>query len=38
MDILLEGLTLIVGIATGVAVAWLLLNGVLTLAFRRPTV
>ena len=37
MDILLEGLTLIVGIVMGIAVAWLVLNGVLTMAFRRPT-
>jgi hypothetical protein len=37
MDILLEALTLVVGVAMGVAVAWLVLNGVLTVAFRRPT-
>jgi hypothetical protein len=37
MDILLEGLTLIVGVAMGIAVAWLVLNGVLTVAFRRPS-
>jgi hypothetical protein len=36
MNILLEMMTLIVGIAMGIAVAWLLLNGVMTVAFRRP--
>jgi hypothetical protein len=35
MDILLELLMLVVGVATGVAIAWLVLNGVMTLAFRR---
>ena len=37
MDVVLEVLTLIIGIATGIAVAWLVLNGVMLLAFRRPT-
>ena len=36
MNLLLEALTLIVGVATGTAVAWLVLNAVLMLAFRRP--
>jgi hypothetical protein len=36
MDIVFEGLTLIVGVVTGVGLAWLVLSGVLTLAFRRP--
>ena len=35
MEILLELMMLVVGVATGVALAWLLLSGVLTLAFRR---
>jgi hypothetical protein len=35
MDILLELLMLVVGVATGVAIAWLVLNGVMTVAFRR---
>ena len=35
MEILLELLMLVVGIATGIALAWLLLSGVMTLAFRR---
>jgi len=35
MEILLELLMLVVGVATGVALAWLVLNGVMTLAFRR---
>jgi hypothetical protein len=35
MEILLELVMLVVGVATGVALAWLVLNGVMTLAFRR---
>jgi hypothetical protein len=35
MEILLGLLMLVVGVGTGVALAWLLLNGVMTVAFRR---
>jgi hypothetical protein len=35
MEILAVLLTLVVGVATGIAVAWLVLNGVMTVAFRR---
>ena len=38
MDIVFQGLTLVVGVATGVGLAWLVLSGVMTLAFRRPQV
>lgn len=35
MEILLELLMLVIGVGTGIALAWLLLSGVMTLAFRR---
>ena len=35
MEILLELLMMVFGVGTGVALAWLLLNGVMTVAFRR---
>ena len=35
MEILFGLLMLVIGVATGVALAWLLLNGVMTVAFRR---
>jgi hypothetical protein len=36
MDILFEGLTVVFGVATGTGLAWLVLNGFLSLAFRPP--
>ena len=36
MEILLALVTVVVGIGTGVALAWLVLNGLMSVAFRRP--